>query len=104
MGPGKFRVTTQSLHVLGALASTNREISGAEIARLTKLPSGTLYPILMRLEHHGWIESEWEVGDPHKLGRPRRRFYKITALGARSARKEVKEIQAAIERLEWGVS
>jgi PadR family transcriptional regulator, regulatory protein PadR len=104
MGTDKFRVTTQTLYALGALASANHEISGAEIARLTKLPSGTLYPILTRLEHHGWIESEWEVGDPHKLGRPRRRLYQITALGARSARKQFKEIQAAIGRLAWGVS
>jgi PadR family transcriptional regulator, regulatory protein PadR len=104
MGTGKFRVTTQTLYVLSALVSAKDEISGADIARLTKLPSGTLYPLLMRLEHHKWIDSEWEDGDPRKLGRPRRRLYRITALGSRSARKELEEIKPVIERLAWGIS
>ena len=104
MGTNKFRITTQTLYVLSALLSAKQEISGADVARLTKLSSGTLYPILMRLEHHTWIESEWEAGDPHKLGRPRRRLYKITALGVRSARKEFKNIEAAIGGLAWVTS
>lgn len=104
MGTDKFRITTQTLNVLGALVSSRDEISGADIARLTRISSGTLYPILMRLEHHKWIESEWEDGDPRKLGRPRRRLYQVTALGARSARKEFKEIKAAIGRPAWGIS
>jgi PadR family transcriptional regulator PadR len=104
MGIDKFRITTQTLNVLGALISSRDEISGADIARLTKLSSGTLYPILMRLENHEWIQSEWENGDPRKLGRPRRRLYRITALGARNARKEFKEIKAAIGRPAWGTS
>jgi DNA-binding PadR family transcriptional regulator len=104
MGTNKFRITTQTLYVLSALLSAKHEISGADIGRVTKLSSGTLYPILMRLEHHGWIESEWEVGDPSKLGRPRRRLYQVTALGARSAPKEFKEIEAAVGRLAWAAS
>jgi PadR family transcriptional regulator PadR len=99
-----MRITAQLLNVLGALTSSTDEISGADIARLTKISSGTLYPILMRLERHEWIESEWEDGDPRKLGRPRRRLYRITALGVRSARKEFKEIKAAIGRPAWGLS
>jgi PadR family transcriptional regulator PadR len=104
MGTDKLRITTQTLNVLGALISSRDEISGADIARLTKLSSGTLYPILMRLERHEWIESEWEAGDPRKLGRPRRRLYRITALGARNARREFKEIKAVIGRPTWGIS
>jgi PadR family transcriptional regulator, regulatory protein PadR len=104
MGTDKFRITTQTLNVLGALVSSRDDISGADIARLTKLSSGTLYPILMRLEQHKWIESRWETEDPHKLGRPRRRLYQVTALGARSARKEFKEIKSAIGRPAWGLS
>lgn len=97
-------MTKQTLNVLGALISTKDEISGADIARLTKLSSGTLYPILMRLEHYRWIESEWEEGDPRKLGRPRRRLYRITAVGRRNARREFTEIKAAIGRPAWGIS
>jgi hypothetical protein len=42
MGTDKLRITTQTLNVLGALVSSRDEISGADIARLTKLSSGTL--------------------------------------------------------------
>ena len=38
---------------------------------------GSLYPALHRLEHQGWITSEWGVSE---LGR-RARFYNITAAG-----------------------
>jgi DNA-binding PadR family transcriptional regulator len=92
------------LKVLGALTSTRDASSGADIARLTELPSGTLYPILMRLERSRWVESEWEDRDPRELGRPRRRLYRVTALGAKSARAEFKEIEAAIRRPAWGLS
>jgi len=37
MGEQKPRITKQTLNVLGALISTKDEISGADIARLTKL-------------------------------------------------------------------
>jgi PadR family transcriptional regulator PadR len=104
MGTNHPRITSQTLKVLGALISCKDELSGADIARSTGLSSGTLYPILMRLEHHKWIESEWEDGDPRKLERPRRRLYRITAMGARNSRREFDEIAAAIRRPAWGIS
>jgi PadR family transcriptional regulator PadR len=103
MGTENIRVTTQVLKVLGALMTSPEEISGADIARSTRLASGTLYPILIRLEQSRWITSKWEVGDPHELGRPRRRFYKVTAFGARNARTAFQEIKVAIKPA-WGMS
>ena len=99
-----MRITTQVLKVFGALMATADELSGADIARSTKLATGTLYPILFRLEQSRWIESRWENEDPHKLGRPRRRLYKLTLLGARIARTAFKEIKAAIGKPAWSVS
>lgn len=99
-----MRLTTQTLNVLGALISSKDDVSGADIARETKLSSGTLYPVLMRLERNGWVESKWEDGDPHDLGRPRRRLYRITSLGSREARMGFAEIKAAIGRPAWGTS
>lgn len=104
MAATEIRITAQVVKVLGTLVSTTDEISGADIARLTDLATGTLYPILMRLERSRWIESKWESGDPHELGRPRRRLYRVTAFGARSARSAFKEIKAAIGRSEWVLS
>jgi PadR family transcriptional regulator PadR len=68
------------------------ELSGAEVAKRTRLASGTLYPILIRLERVGWLESRWESADPTELGRPRRRFYRITAVGAKSVGEIAREL------------
>src|SRR6266478_8601722 len=103
MDANQPRLSSQTLRVLGALMSSpGVELSGAQIGRTTKLATGTLYPILSRLERAGWVESRWEDGDPRILGRPRRRFYLITALGAKNATAAVNELQAAFAgRLAW---
>lgn len=96
------RLSSQTLRVLGALVSRPEdELSGAQIGRTAKLATGTLYPILSRLERAGWVESRWENGDPRILGKPRRRFYSITALGAKKATAAVDELQTAFGRLAW---
>ena len=40
------------------------------------------YPILLRLEHEGWVTSRWEDVDPRAEKRPARRYYRLTAGGA----------------------
>lgn len=102
MGRKQLRVTTQMLKVLGALISNQQSsIAGAEIARVTGLASGTLYPILLRLENGGWVTSHWEDGDPHELCRPRRRLYRLTGLGAKKARSAFDEVRVAAGSLAW---
>jgi PadR family transcriptional regulator PadR len=59
---------------------------GLEISKLTGLHTGTLYPVMARLEDVGWVESSWE--DPERgvrEGRPRRRYYQLTRDGAEQA-------------------
>jgi DNA-binding PadR family transcriptional regulator len=94
------RLTSQTLSVLGAIFAEPNS-SGADIARETGLPSGTLYPILLRLETAGWLTSEWEGGAPAELGRPRRRYYRVTAEGARQGRAAANEMARTVERLSW---
>jgi DNA-binding PadR family transcriptional regulator len=78
-------LTTQTLAVIKAVKSCRGEgISGAEISKATGLASGSLYPILMRLEKAGWLASEWEDADPSEMGRPRRRQYRVTEFGQKS--------------------
>ena len=102
MGINEPRLTTQTLKVVTGLMSGMPEgISGAEIARSTKLASGTIYPILLRLEEAGWVESHWETGDPHELGRPRRRFYRVTGVGRRRARAAFREILLPLKEFAW---
>ncbi|MGU3386982.1 PadR family transcriptional regulator [Methylobacterium sp. D53M] len=95
-------MSAQTLKVLRALlTSSAKELSGVQIADATKLASGTLYPILIRLEGCGWLESKWEDGDPRELGRPRRRFYWLSAVGARKAKSALNELQIEVGGLKW---
>lgn len=77
-------------------------LSGAEIGRQVDLGSGTLYPLLRRLENAGWLKSEWEEVDPSEVGRPRRRLYKLTGHGQTLAGRALAEVQMAPGVLAWG--
>lgn len=80
------RMTIPTQLVLQALlAEPGRELYGAELGDLAGLRSGTVHPILARLEGLGWLQSRWEEIDPQAEGRPARRYYRLTAEGARSA-------------------
>jgi transcriptional regulator len=46
---------------------------------------GSLYPALHRLEHQGWIESEWKPSD---LGRAAK-FYALTREGRQQLEREL---------------
>jgi PadR family transcriptional regulator PadR len=96
------RMSAQTIKVLGALmSSSSDELSGADIGRATKLASGTLYPILARLEQAGWFESRWESEQPQALGRPRRRLYRITAIGMKNASATFRDLLPAFGRVAW---
>jgi len=57
---------------------------GKDARRLTAY--GTLYKALDRLERAGYLESRWEDPDyAAEAARPRRRFYRLTALGETAA-------------------
>jgi PadR family transcriptional regulator, regulatory protein PadR len=82
MGRPGLNLTTQSLKVLRPfLENPNLELAGVDVIRSSRLASGTAYPIMLRLERLGLLTSRWEEGDPAELGRPRRRYYTITASG-----------------------
>lgn len=57
---------------------------GYDLSRETALKSGTLYPILMRLNKRGWLETRWT--EPEAPGRPPRHMYRLTTDGLRAAR------------------
>jgi DNA-binding PadR family transcriptional regulator len=60
---------------------------GLQLCEETGLPSGTIYPIVARLEQLGWLVSSWEDPAEHiAQGRPRRRYYRLTDEGAEQAR------------------
>jgi PadR family transcriptional regulator PadR len=59
---------------------------GLEICAKAGLPSGTIHPILARLERIGWLESSWEDIDPSQERRPRRRYYQLNPDGLEQAK------------------
>jgi PadR family transcriptional regulator PadR len=82
----KIRMTIPTQLVLQALLTEpTAELYGVEIGTAAGLPSGTIHPILARLEGLGWLSSRWEDINPRVAGRPARRYYRLTAEGARSA-------------------
>src|SRR6266508_1597394 len=83
----RMRLTIPMQLVLRALLEhATREWYGLEICRSAGLPSGTIHPILARLETAGWLNSRWETIDPKAQGRPRRRYYRLSEDGVSSAR------------------
>jgi PadR family transcriptional regulator len=74
----------QTLRLLAALLGRPAEWRhGYDLSKETGLKSGTLYPILMRLERQGWLETEWQ--DAGTAGRPPRHLYRLTSAGVESA-------------------
>ena len=61
---------------------------GYELSRETGLKSGTLYPILMRLEKHSLLEARWITTEE---GVPPRHTYRLTPNGLELARAKLAE-------------
>jgi DNA-binding PadR family transcriptional regulator len=97
--------TTQAV-LRALLERPAQEMYGLEICAKAGLPSGTIHPILARLEKIEWLESRWEDADPHQQGRPRRRYYRLSqdgAVRARQALARATQSTAALRRLRLGV-
>lgn len=88
--------------VLQALRTGHRY--GFDIMRVTGLASGSVYPLLRRLEESGLVDSEWEADvDPSEEGRPKRRYYRVTAEGRRALAVALERI-ADHRSLLWGAA
>ncbi len=74
------RPSSQTVSVLTALLEGRSDWSyGYKLSRLLGVPSGTLYPILMRLTDRGHLETRWS--QPEAPGRPARHMYRLTTSG-----------------------
>ena len=72
-----------------------------EIGTAAGLPSGTVHPILARLETVGWLTSRWEDINPRTEGRPARRYYQLTTDGLEFARAALARAYTANARPAW---
>lgn len=79
------RLTYSTALVLVAIQHGHRY--GFDIIEASGLPSGTVYPILRRLEDAGLLRSRWEaVHAAREEQRPPRRYYQLTGRGAETVR------------------
>lgn len=79
---GEIKLTHTAALVLKVISGGARY--GFDIMEKTGLPSGTVYPILRRLEEAALIQSKWENGEAQELQRPQRRYYRLTRSGERT--------------------
>ena len=96
----RLNMTFPTAQVLQALAGGSHY--GFDIMDATGLPSGTVYPILRRLDREGLLESTWEKqAVAQKEQRPPRRYYTITPAGAEMLAQAVERyrvLEAAVAR------
>ncbi len=72
-------VSLGPLHGYGVLLRI-QQISGGQL----EIQQGSLYPALYRLEHQGWIASEWGESENNRKAK----FYSLTAAGRKQLRVE----------------
>lgn len=83
------------------LDAPSTETYGFELAEATNLPSGTVYPILRRLEEEGFIRSRWAQVEKGSQRR-RRRYYELTGEGRRAAHRATASQRQALRLLAPG--
>lgn len=98
MAPLRMTLTAQ-LVLRALLADPGREMYGREVMQAASLASGTVYPILARLEAEGWVSGRDEVIDKHAEGRPARRYYKLTESGIENAGAAMARASSQLSRL-----
>ena len=99
-----IRLTHATALILQALASGSRH--GFQIMDVTELPSGTVYPVLRRLEREDAVASEWEdTEEASAAGRRQRRVYRLTESGqllAARARERLANTQRLLSEKDLG--
>jgi transcriptional regulator len=58
---------------------------------------GSLYPALQRLEHRGWIESDWQTTEHNR----RAKFYRLTDAGERALAEETESWRRYVGAVDW---
>ena len=75
-------VSLKPLHGYGVLLRI-QQISGGRL----EIQQGSLYPALYRLEHQGWITSEWGESENNRKAK----YYRLTAAGKRKLQSEAEK-------------
>lgn len=77
-------------HAILCALDDNLPWFGYDLSRHIGIRAGRMYPALTRLHEAGWISDGWEDAAVAQAdGRPRRRWYRITADGRQALDREV---------------
>jgi PadR family transcriptional regulator PadR len=96
------RLSHQTLRVLKVFLDGPKEgLAGSDIFKTVGLFSGTVYPILLRLERAGWLKGNWEKLPATELGRPRKRIYQLTPLGYNKTREALAALDVQVGSPAW---
>ena len=86
--------SAQARRVLAIMAEAGGQwCHGYDLCQQAGIKSGTLYPLLIRLETQGYLEAQWQA--PASPGRPPRHAYRLTAAGLQLARAHAEPVPAA---------
>ena len=83
-------VSLGALHGYGVLLRI-QQLSGESL----RIPQGSLYPALYRLESRGLIESEWGESDNKRKAK----YYRLTAAGRKQLRTETSDWERLAETI-----
>jgi len=92
MGYGKKITFSEALVLRALLHDPSTPRFGVELMRITGLKSGTLYPLIADLVDSGLVTVEAETASPSALGRPRRKYVRITDGKIDLVEQEISEI------------
>jgi PadR family transcriptional regulator, regulatory protein PadR len=99
MGRRKRSLSLPAIKLLSLmLEDPTADYYGLDLSKRAGLLTGTVYPLLKRLEDMGWLESHQESIDASAEGRPARRLYRLTGDGARQAAVEIEGLQSTLAR------
>ncbi|WP_067652898.1 PadR family transcriptional regulator [Nocardia harenae] len=98
----EVRITETTAVVLRTFLDNPKEPHyGFEIMRAAGISSGSLYPILARLEKAGWIDGHLEDIDPKVEGRRARRYYTMTGAGEFAATQALQRFANKLRLPAW---
>lgn len=85
-----INITRNVLKVVSVFVNNpESDLYGLELSEHTGIAYGALLPLLIRLEEAGWLIGDWEPIDPKVVGRPKRKYFRMSEDGMARAKELV---------------
>ena len=86
------KLSIAALKVLKTLLERESELYQAELAEKTAVSQASVSRVLSNLTEYGWVEGRDESVDASAVGRPARRYYRLTDAGKAYTRDALREV------------